>query len=125
MSRRRWFLFVAWWILWGALGACALKALAHNGAPRDVDRAIHRHFGYGYEAGNAFAVASCESGFDIRAAGTYRGLWQFSAVTWRGLGGRGDPASATADEQTRVARKLWVSSGRTFSRAWPVCGRGR
>ncbi|HVV30618.1 MAG TPA: ubiquitin-like domain-containing protein [Mycobacteriales bacterium] len=71
---------------------------------------------------NWTALARCESGGNPRAVssgGTYRGLYQFSMSTWRGVGGSGDPIDASAAEQTHRAQILYARSGRG---AWPVCG---
>lgn len=72
---------------------------------------------------NWAALARCESGGNPRAvssSGTYRGLYQFSFSTWRGVGGSGDPIDASAGEQTYRAKLLYQRSGRG---QWPVCGR--
>jgi uncharacterized protein YabE (DUF348 family) len=69
------------------------------------------------------ALARCESGGNPRAvsrSGTYRGLYQFSMSTWRGVGGAGDPIDAAPDEQTYRAKILYSRSGRS---PWPVCGK--
>jgi uncharacterized protein YabE (DUF348 family) len=69
------------------------------------------------------ALARCESGGNPRAVsrnGTYRGLYQFSMSTWRGVGGSGDPIDASSSEQTYRAKLLYKRSGRS---AWPTCGR--
>lgn len=69
------------------------------------------------------ALARCESGGNPRAVssgGQYRGLYQFSFSTWRGVGGSGDPIDASSSEQTYRAKLLYQRSGRG---AWPVCGR--
>jgi hypothetical protein len=66
-------------------------------------------------------IAECESGGNPRAistGGTYRGKYQFSRGTWRGLGGRGDPAEAPEAEQDRLALKLYRQSGNA---PWPNC----
>lgn len=66
-------------------------------------------------------IAECESGGNPRAVspgGTYRGKYQFSRGTWRGLGGRGDPADASEAEQDRVALKLYRQRGNS---PWPNC----
>lgn len=68
------------------------------------------------------AIASCESGGDptaVSADGTYRGLYQFDYGTWESVGGTGDPAAASAAEQTYRAALLYSQSG---SSPWPVCG---
>ena len=67
-------------------------------------------------------IALCESGGDptaISPGGTYRGLYQFDLRTWRGVGGRGDPAAASAEEQGRRAALLYARRGPA---PWPVCG---
>jgi hypothetical protein len=67
-------------------------------------------------------IAMCESGGDpdaVSAGGTYRGLYQFDLPTWRSVGGRGDPADATAEEQGRRAAILHARRGPA---PWPVCG---
>ena len=69
------------------------------------------------------ALARCESGGNPRAvssSGAYRGLYQFSFSTWRGVGGSGDPAAAPADEQTYRAKLLYNRSG---AGQWPHCGK--
>jgi uncharacterized protein YabE (DUF348 family) len=69
------------------------------------------------------ALARCESGGNPRAVsrnGTYRGLYQFSMGTWRGVGGTGDPIDASPSEQTYRAKILYSRSGRS---PWPVCGK--
>jgi hypothetical protein len=66
-------------------------------------------------------IAQCESGGDPRAVspdGRYRGKYQFSRATWRGLGGEGDPADASEAEQDRLALKLYRQSGTS---PWPNC----
>jgi soluble lytic murein transglycosylase-like protein len=68
------------------------------------------------------AIAACESGGNPRAVsagGTYRGLYQFDYGTWASVGGTGDPASASAAEQTYRAALLYARSG---SSPWPICG---
>jgi peptidoglycan hydrolase-like protein with peptidoglycan-binding domain len=66
-------------------------------------------------------IAECESGGNPRAispGGQYRGKYQFSRETWRGLGGRGDPADAPEWLQDRMALKLYRQSG---TAPWPNC----
>ncbi|MBA3860389.1 MAG: transglycosylase family protein [Solirubrobacterales bacterium] len=68
------------------------------------------------------AIAQCESGGDAGAVspnGEYRGKYQFSRETWRGVGGEGDPAAASEAEQDRRAAELYEQSGST---SWPTCG---
>ncbi|MCW2714480.1 MAG: Transglycosylase domain protein [Frankiales bacterium] len=72
---------------------------------------------------NWAALAQCESGGNPRAvnpSGTYRGLYQFSLQTWRGVGGSGDPIDASSGEQTYRAQLLYDRSG---AGQWPECGR--
>jgi hypothetical protein len=68
------------------------------------------------------AIAACESGGDpaaVSSDGTYRGLYQFDYGTWESVGGSGDPAAASAQEQSYRAALLYSRSG---SSPWPVCG---
>ena len=71
---------------------------------------------------NWAALAACESGGRpgaVSASGTYRGMYQFSQATWNAVGGSGDPAAASADEQTYRAQLLYQRSG---AGQWPHCG---
>ncbi|MGI8440793.1 MAG: transglycosylase family protein [Thermoleophilaceae bacterium] len=66
-------------------------------------------------------IAQCESGGNPRAiggGGKYRGKYQFSRETWRGLGGTGDPAAASESEQDRLALKLYRAKG---TAPWAGC----
>lgn len=68
------------------------------------------------------AIASCESGGSptvVSADGSYRGKYQFSFETWAAVGGSGDPAAASEQEQDYRAALLYAQSG---SSPWPVCG---
>jgi soluble lytic murein transglycosylase-like protein len=68
------------------------------------------------------AIAACESGGDptaVSSDGTYRGLYQFDFGTWESVGGEGDPAAASAAEQSYRAALLYSRSG---SSPWPICG---
>jgi hypothetical protein len=68
------------------------------------------------------SIAACESGGDpqvVSADGSYRGKYQFDFGTWESVGGHGDPAAATEDEQDYRAALLYSRSG---SSPWPVCG---
>lgn len=68
------------------------------------------------------SIASCESGGDptaVSSGGSYRGKYQFDYGTWESVGGEGDPAAASAAEQSYRAALLYSRSG---SSPWPVCG---
>ncbi len=76
----------------------------------------------GADSLNWAALAQCESGGNPRAVnptGTYRGLYQFSLQTWRGVGGQGDPIDNSSGEQTYRAKLLYARSG---AGQWPECG---
>jgi uncharacterized protein YabE (DUF348 family) len=63
---------------------------------------------------NWAALAQCESGGRpnaVSATGKYRGLYQFSTATWQSVGGTGDPAAASVEEQTMRAQMLYARSG--------------
>jgi peptidoglycan hydrolase-like protein with peptidoglycan-binding domain len=67
-------------------------------------------------------IAQCESSGNptaISSSGQYRGKYQFSRATWRGLGGTGDPAKAPESVQDAMAAKLLAQRGTS---PWPVCG---
>lgn len=69
------------------------------------------------------ALRFCESSNDYRVvndSGKYRGGYQFDRATWESVGGSGDPAAATPDEQDLRARLLFEARG---SAPWPFCGR--
>lgn len=69
------------------------------------------------------SIAACESGGRpdaVSPGGTYRGAYQFDRATWAGVGGTGDPASASIAEQTYRAELLYARRG---AAPWPVCGR--
>ena len=66
-------------------------------------------------------IAKCESGGNPRAIsrdGKYRGKFQFDMATWRGLGGKGDPAKASEAVQDRLALKLYRQRG---TAPWANC----
>ncbi len=68
------------------------------------------------------AIGACESGGDptaVSSDGTYRGKYQFDYGTWESMGGSGDPAAASEQEQDYRAALLYAASG---SSPWPVCG---
>ncbi|RBY86152.1 resuscitation-promoting factor [Blastococcus sp. TF02A-26] len=63
---------------------------------------------------NWAALAQCESGGRpnaVSATGRYRGMYQFSNATWASVGGSGDPAAASVEEQTMRAQMLYARSG--------------
>ena len=71
---------------------------------------------------NWAALAACESGGRpdaVSSSGRYRGMYQFSQSTWNSVGGSGDPAAASAGEQTYRAQLLYQRSG---AGQWPHCG---
>jgi hypothetical protein len=77
---------------------------------------------YGSVATPPESIAACESGGSptaVSADGTYRGKWQFDMGTWASVGGTGDPAAASEEEQDYRAGLLYAQSG---SSPWPVCG---
>lgn len=68
------------------------------------------------------AIGACESGGDptaVSSDGSYRGKYQFDFGTWESVGGSGDPAAASEQEQDYRAALLYSRSG---SSPWPVCG---
>jgi resuscitation-promoting factor RpfC len=67
------------------------------------------------------AIAQCESGGNWSTNtgnGLYGGL-QFKQSTWASNGGRGHPATASREEQIRVAENVLRTQG---LKAWPECG---
>ncbi len=67
-------------------------------------------------------IAQCESKGNpraISASGQFRGKYQFDRATWRSVGGTGDPAAATEEEQDQRAAILLRQRG---TQPWPVCG---
>jgi resuscitation-promoting factor RpfC len=67
------------------------------------------------------AVAQCESGGNWAAntGNGFSGGLQFKQATWNANGGVGSPASASREEQIRVAENVLASQGPS---AWPTCG---
>lgn len=89
----------------------APTAAAAGGAPATADGL------------NWAALAKCESGGRpnaVSSTGKYRGMYQFSQSTWNAVGGTGDPAAASAEEQTKRAQMLYARSG---AGQWPHCGK--
>jgi LysM repeat protein len=68
------------------------------------------------------AIAQCESGgnWSINTGNGYYGGLQFKLSTWQAYGGSGNPASASREEQIRVAENVLKGQG---IGAWPVCGK--
>ncbi len=65
----------------------------------------------------------CESTDNYAAVDPTRsfyGAYQFTVETWGTVGGVGNPADATPEEQDARARILYAERGR---QPWPVCGR--
>lgn len=52
-------------------------------------------------------------------SGKYRGAYQFDVPTWESVGGTGDPAAASPEEQDLRAALLHQQRG---SAPWPFCG---
>ena len=67
------------------------------------------------------AIAKCESGgnWSTNTGNGFYGGLQFSPATWSSNGGRGNPASASREEQIMVAEKVLATQG---IKAWPSCG---
>ena len=100
----------------GIAGPQTLNALGLNATALESRRALPRRIAAVLEQ-----IAACESGGNPRAIspdGTYRGKYQFSRATWRGLGGEGDPAKAPEWLQDRMAAKLYRQRGAS---PWPNC----
>ncbi|MCV7226331.1 transglycosylase family protein [Mycolicibacterium komossense] len=73
------------------------------------------------DTANWDAIAQCESGGNWSTNtgnGHYGGL-QFSQATWTSNGGFGSPATASREEQIRVAENVARTQGMA---AWPKCG---
>ncbi len=67
------------------------------------------------------AIADCESGgnWSIDTGNGHYGGLQFKPATWASHGGIGSPASASREEQIRVAENVLATQG---IGAWPKCG---
>ncbi|MBU9765808.1 transglycosylase family protein [Mycobacterium sp. TNTM28] len=75
----------------------------------------------GADTVNWDAIAECESGGNWSTNtgnGAYGGL-QFKPATWAAHGGVGSPATASREEQIRVAENVLATQG---IGAWPTCG---
>lgn len=69
----------------------------------------------------ASSPAPAPSGGGGDCGAGYRGTYQFDCQTWRSVGGTGDPAAASPEEQRARAERLRAERG---NQPWPVCGRG-
>jgi hypothetical protein len=77
---------------------------------------------YSGGGGSLADIRACESGGDygaVSSSGTYRGAYQFDYQTWQSVGGSGDPAAASPEEQDMRAQMLYDQRG---SSPWPNCG---
>lgn len=54
----------------------------------------------------------------VSATGKYRGAYQFDQRTWESVGGTGDPAAASPEEQDARAAELMRRRG---TQPWSVC----
>jgi hypothetical protein len=67
-------------------------------------------------------IRGCESGGDYSTdtGNGFHGAYQFDQGTWESVGGTGNPANASPEEQDRRAAALLAQRG---TAPWPVCGR--
>ena len=75
------------------------------------------------ESATLAKIRQCESRGNysiVSSTGRYRGAYQFDHTTWRAVGGSGDPAAASPQEQDYRALLLLRMRG---TRPWPHCGR--
>ena len=75
------------------------------------------------ESATLARIRQCESRGNysiVSSTGRYRGAYQFDHTTWRAVGGTGDPAAASPQEQDYRALLLLRMRG---TRPWPHCGR--
>ena len=94
----------------------------HRAELRRIRREAFATLPAGVSQATLDAIGACESGGDptaVSADGSYRGKYQFDYGTWEGVGGSGDPATASEAEQDYRAALLYAQSG---SSPWPVCG---
>jgi hypothetical protein len=95
---------------------------AHRAKLRRERRELYASLPGGVSQETLDAIGACESGSDptaVSSDGTYRGKYQFDYGTWESMGGSGDPAAASEQEQDYRAALLYAASG---SSPWPVCG---
>ncbi|WP_157983895.1 transglycosylase family protein, partial [Nesterenkonia muleiensis] len=80
----------------------------------------HRQSSHGPYSSAWDRLAQCESGgnWSINTGNGYYGGLQFSASSWRWVGGSGLPHQASKQEQIQRAYQLWQRQGWG---AWPSC----
>jgi hypothetical protein len=68
------------------------------------------------------ALRQCESSGNYRAdtGNGFYGAYQFDRETWESVGGAGNPAHASREEQDYRALVLFMQRG---AQPWPTCGR--
>jgi hypothetical protein len=96
--------------------------VAHRAEARRKRRELFASLPGGVSRATLDSIGACESGGDptaVSADGSYRGKYQFDFGTWESVGGSGDPAAASEQEQDYRAALLYAQSG---SSPWPVCG---
>lgn len=113
-----------------AINALLLDEVAHPGDPKPPSRGPRsqratRSARYRSAPGRASLeqIKACESHGSYTAvspSGKYRGAYQFDRDTWASVGGSGDPAAASPEEQDMRAARLQDRSGNS---PWPRCGR--
>lgn len=94
----------------------------HRAEARRKRRELYASLPGGVSLDTLNAIAACESGGDptiVSSDGSYRGKYQFDYGTWESVGGSGDPAEASEQEQDYRAALLYSQSG---SSPWPICG---
>lgn len=94
----------------------------HRAEARRKRRQLYASLPGGVSRETLDAIAACESGGDptaVSSDGSYRGKYQFDFGTWESVGGSGDPAVASEQEQDYRAALLYSQSG---SSPWPICG---
>jgi hypothetical protein len=94
----------------------------HRAQARRERRELFASLPGGISQATLDSIGACESGGDptaVSSDGTYRGKYQFDFGTWESVGGSGDPASSSEQEQDYRAALLYARAG---SSPWPVCG---
>jgi hypothetical protein len=104
------------------LGSLAtLERMLHVPRPAPAPAAPSASTTASTTASSSAQVPSYTAGGGGSCGPGYRGLFQFDCATWRSVGGSGDPAAASPDEQWRRAAALQDQRG---NQPWPVCGAG-